>query len=175
MQKGRHTIRSGFTDTHFATSPRKYSLDNGDFEKNMKIESLDLMFATTETSGGNQDRVAAGAVFFVIATSEAGAIPTTDTISPDEYDAQLSLRFSDNRQIAWGILQGSGGLFQPQVIIDPDHIIPGDIYVNAWSISTGGSFANLHNPIAFMIKMNQIKSSGNEALLYQVKESISDD
>lgn len=175
MLRGRHTIRSGFTDTHLATVPRKYSLDNGDFEKNMKIESLDLMFATTETSGGNQDRVAAGAIFFVIATSEAGAIPTATTSSPDEYDAQLSLRFSDSRQIAWGLLQGSGGLHLPQIIIDPDHIIPNDIYVNAWSISSGGSFANLHNPIAFMIKMNQVTSSGNEALLYQVKESISED
>ena len=175
MQKGRHTIRSGFTDTHLFNAPRKYTLDNGDFEKNMKIESLDLMFGTTETSGGNQDRVGASAIFFVIATSEAGAIPTTGTFSPDEYDAQLSLRFSDNRQIAWGILQGSGGLFQPQIVIDPDHIIPGDIYVNAWSISSGGSATTLANPIAFMIKMNQIKSSGNEALLYQVKESISED
>lgn len=175
MQLGRHTIRSGFTDTHLATVPRKYSLDNGDFEKNMKIESVDLMFATTATSGGNQDRVAAGAVFFVIATSEAGAIPTLTTSSPDEVDAQLSLRFSDNRQIAWGILQGSGGIFQPQIVIDPDHIIPNDIYVNAWSISTGGSFDTLANPIAFMIKMNQVTSSGNQALLYQVKESISED
>ena len=175
MQRGRHTIRSGFTDTHSFAAPRKYSLDNGDFEKNMKIASLDLMFSTTVTSGGNQDRVASPAVFFVIATSEAGAIPTTDTFSPDEYDAQLSLRFSDNRQIAWGLLQGSGGIFQPQIIVDPDHIIPNDIYVNAWSISSGGSASTLANPIAFMIKMDQVTSSGNEALLYQVKESISED
>ena len=81
MQRGRHTIRSGFTETHNAMAPRKYSLDNGDFEKNMKISSLDLMFAETDDAGSNQDRVAAGAIFFVIATSEAGAIPTSTIVT----------------------------------------------------------------------------------------------
>tara|TARA_Y100001963_G_scaffold145210_1_gene218494 strand:+ start:80 stop:604 length:525 start_codon:yes stop_codon:yes gene_type:complete len=171
MRKGLHTIRSGFTDLHNPTVPREYNLDNGDFEKNMKIRSVEIMFATTATSGGNQDRVAAGAVLFTVATSSAGAVPTSSTASPSEYDAQLSHRFSDSRQICWGILQGSGGLFQPQIIIDPDHIIPGDLYVNAWSISSGGSIEPIANPIGFVIKMEQVTSTGNEALLYQVKET----
>lgn len=171
MRKGLHTIRSGFTATHNPTAPREYNLDNGDFEKNMKIRSVEIMFATTATSGGNQDKLAAGAVFFTIATSSAGAVPTASTASPDEYDAQFSHRFSDSRQICWGILQGSGGIFQPQIVLDPDHIIPGDLYVNVWSISSGGSIDSIANPIGFVIKMEQVKSTGNEALLYQVKET----
>lgn len=171
MRKGLHTIRSGFTDQDNPTVAREYNLDNGDFEKNMKIRSVEIMFATTATSGGNQDRVAAGAVLFTVSTTALGAVPTSSTASPLEYDAQLSHRFSDSRQICWGILQGSGGIFQPQIIIDPDHIIPGDLYVNAWSISTGGSIEPVANPIGFVIKMEQVTSTGNEALLYQVKET----
>ena len=71
MRKGLHTIRSGFTDQDNPTVAREYNLDNGDFEKNMKIKSVEIMFATTATSGGNQDILAAGAVLFTIATSEA--------------------------------------------------------------------------------------------------------
>ena len=168
MRKGLHTIRSGFTATQNPMAPRRYSLDNGDFEKNMKIRSVELMYATTGPSGGNQDRVDASAVLFTIATSETGAIPTTSSASPDEYNTQLSHRFSDSRQICWGLLEENVGT---QIILDPDHIIPGDLYVNAWSISNGGGVTTLANAIGFVIKMEQIKSSGNEALLYQVKET----
>jgi hypothetical protein len=171
MRNGLHTIRSGFTEVHNPSTPREYNLENGDYQKNMKIRSVEIMFAETDDAGGNQDRVAASAVLFTIATSSAGATPTATTTSEQEYGSQYSHRFSDSRQICWGMLQGSGGLFQPQIILDPDHIIPGDLFVNAWSISTGGSLEPVANAIGFVIKMEQINSSGNESLLYRVRET----
>ena len=68
-------------------------------------------------------------------------------------------------------MQGSGGLFQPQIILDSDVIIPGDLYVNAWSTGSGGSLDILANSIGFIIKMRQVKNTGNQALLYQVRET----
>lgn len=171
MRNGIHTIRSGFTAQHSPTAPRRYSLDNGDFEKNMVIESVELIFAENQNVGGNQDRVSANAVYFTIATSELGATPTSSTTSPEEYGSQFALRLSDSRQVCWGVMQGSGGLFQPQIILDSDVIIPGDIYVNAWSTGSGGSIDILANSIGFIIKMRQVKNTGNQALLYQVRET----
>jgi hypothetical protein len=168
MKNGIHTIRSGFTDEHNPTVPRRYSLDNANFELNMMIDSVEIMYQTTVTTGGNQDRVSNSAILFTIATSSVGAVPTSTTASPEEYDAQLAHRFSDSRQICWGMLEDD---FNQQIVLDSEVIIPGDLYVNAWSISTGGSIAPVANPISFMIKMRQVKNTGNQALLYQVRET----
>lgn len=167
MLKGIHTIRSGFTSASNPVSPRQYALDNGNFELNMKITDLEVFPIGGDAN--NRDHIGSEAVYFVIATSEAGAIPTSTTSSPDEYDAVLNLRPSDSRQIAWGILSPAYGYVY--TLVDPDHIIPEDLYVNAWSISSGGSIDPIYYPIGFMIRMQQVKSSGSEALLYQVKEN----
>jgi len=171
MEKGIHTIRSGFTEEHNPSAPRKYSLDNGDYRKNMQITSVELMYAENDDSGGgNSDRFAAGTVFFTIGTSAQGATPFADTQSPTEYGSQFAHRFSDSRQLCWGTLTASGGE-TINVILDPDNIIPGDLYVNAWSTSSGGSLSNVANAIGFVIKMKQVTSSGDKALLYRVRET----
>ena len=119
---------------------------------------------------GKQDRLNASTVFFTIATSAAGATPTASTQSPTEYGSQFSHRFNDSRQLCWGTLTASGGV-TINVVLDDDNIIPGDLYVNAWSTSTGGSLNSVANAIGFIIKMKQVKSSGSKALLYRVRET----
>jgi len=170
MEKGIHTIRSGFTELHNPSAPRRYSLDNGNYETNMQIMSVELMYAENDDAGGNQDRLNASTVFFTIATSAAGATPTASTESPTEYGSQFSHRFNDSRQLCWGTMVASGGE-TINVVLDDDNIIPGDLYVNAWSTSTGGSLDSVANAIGFIIKMKQVKSSGNKALLYRVRET----
>jgi len=170
MEKGIHTIRSGFTEECNPAAPRRYTLDNGNFETNMQIMSVELMYAENDDAGGNQDRLNASTVFFTIATSAAGATPTASTESPEEYGSQFSHRFNDSRQICWGTMVASGGV-TINVVLDDDNIIPGDIYVNAWSTSTGGSLNPVANAIGFIIKMKQVTSSGNKALLYRVRET----
>jgi hypothetical protein len=171
MEKGIHTIRSGITEEDNPAAPRKYSLDNGDYQTNMKIMSVELMYAENDDSGaGNSDRFNASTVFFTIATSAAGATPFASTDSPEEYGAQFAHRFSDSRQICWGTMTASGGT-TINVILDSDNIIPGDLYVNAWSTTSGGSLTQVANSIGFVIKMKQVKSSGDKALLYRVRET----
>lgn len=170
MRNGVHTIRSGFTEEHNPTAPRKYSLDNGNYDVNMQIESIELIYSENTDTGGNQDKIDGATVFFTVATSAAGATPIASTDSPLEFGANYALRLSDSRQIAWGTLAGNPDL--RQVILDDENIIPNDLYVNAWSLSSGGSIVPVANAIGYIIKMRQVKSTGNKALLYQVRESM---
>lgn len=168
MRKGVHTIRSGITSADNPAQGRRYSLDNGDFEVNMKITDLEIFPCSTNPA--DLEDLATTAVFFCIATTNEGSIPTATTASPEEYGAVLNLRPSDNRQIAWGILSPAYGYVY--TLVDPDHIIPEDLYVNAWSISSGGSINPVPYTVGFLIRMQQVKNTGNEALLYQVRETL---
>lgn len=165
MKRGVHTIRSGLTSAANPSAPRRYTLDNGDYKRNMKITNLEIFPASTNPA--DREDLSTTAVFFTIATSEAGAVPTSTTSSPSEYGPVLNLRPSDSRQIAWGILAPAYGYVYSTV--DPDHIIPEDIFVNAWSISSGGSINPVPYTVGFVIRMEAITSTGVEGLLYQAK------
>ena len=170
MKRGVHTIRSGITTVVNPTVARRYTLDNGDFELNMKLTNLEIF--PIGTNPDQWDNVDSNAVFFVVSTTEAGAIPTATTVSPDEYGPTLNLRPADSQQSAWGIAAPAYGYVY--TLIDPDHIIPEDVYVNAWSISSGGTIVNVTWNLGFMLKFQQMKSSGSEALLYQAKDAALD-
>jgi len=167
MKRGIHTIRSGFTEEHNPTQPRRYSLDNGNFELNQQLTAFEIFPIGTKITA--RDQLFSDPVFIVISTDETGAIPVTGSVSPSEYGDVLNMRPSDSRQIAWGICSPAYGYVY--TLIDPDHIIPDDVYINAWSISGGGTITNLAGNVGFMLKMEQKKNSGSEALLYQAKES----
>ena len=163
MHRGIHTIKSGFStdwDT-FASAGRRYGMDNGDYEVNMRILSVDLMTGVDpgQTDMGNSS------IFFVVATTPEGAIPTLGTSLEHQ---SYQHRFDDHDCIAWGNVDHQ---FGPNTIVDPGHIIPGDIYVNAWMIDSGGSPTQLTSPISYIITMAQVENTGAEGLLYQVKQA----
>ena len=170
MRRGIHTIRSGWTDKAPPWKPRRYSLDNGDFELNLQLTRLDVFPIGNNHAGNNRDKLDETTVFFVVATNETSAIPTSGTDQPDLYGPTLELRPSDSGQIAWGILSpGGDGLLWS--LIDPDHIIPNDVWISAWSINGDGTISYTDYNIGFMMKFEQKKNTGSEALLYQVKEA----
>jgi len=173
MRKGLHTIRSGWTGDLNPTAPRRYSLDNGDFELNMKVTSLEIFPIGTDRTGGNNDKFSTDVVFFVLATSQAGATPTATTVSPGEYGATFNLRPSDSAQIGWGVMSPGNGYVE--TFLDPGNILPEDLYVCAWSLSTAGSITNVFHNLGYIINMEQVKNTGSEALLYQIKESAVED
>ncbi len=172
MKCGVHTIRSGWTASVNPTFPRRYSMDNGDFELNMKLTDLEIFPIGNDETAGQQDKVSSDTVFFVVATSSAGATPTSSTASPSEYGVDFNLRPNDSRQIAWGIASPAFGYVYTH--IDENHIIPEDLYVAAWSISPGGGLVPAAFNLGYCMVFEQKKSSGSEALLYQVKESASE-
>lgn len=167
MKKGIHTIRGIFDNEDNPAASRRYSLDNGQFETNMRVSMLELIPAYNDHTGSNNNDPSSTTMFFVISTSESGAIPTTTT--PGMHGTNFGLRMTDNSQIGWGYI--SAGYGYHKCFVDPGHIIPGDLYVNAWSITTGGSLTALSQDLGFMIVLEQVKNTGTEALLYQVKET----
>ena len=46
-----------------------------------------------------------------------------------------------------------------------------DVWISAWSISSAGTINPVAYDIGFMMRFEQKKNSGAEALLYQVKQS----
>ena len=164
MLKGIHTLRNGFSTSYDPSGdgPRKYSLDNGDYELNMRILNVEIM---SMVDPGQLD-MGNAKILFVIATTEDGATPQTVTGDSNE-DEDFQLRFNDDAQIVWGTIEANS---PPNVIVEPGHIIPGDLYVNAWTMTTGANPNPLLCPIGYVITMAQSEDTGAEALLYQVKQ-----
>lgn len=173
MKRGIHTIRSGIAGDWDFSKPRRYTLDNGNFELNLKLNRMEVFPIGNNETGGNQDELDSTTVFFVVSNTETGAIPTSTTVSEFEYGAAGNLRPSDSAQVAWGI--GAPAYGYVYTVIDPDHIIPGDIYVNAWSLSSAGTLTYTAWNIGFILQFEQKKSSGSESLLYQAKERALED
>lgn len=165
MRKGIHTIRDGFVANHNPTIPRRYTLDNGNYEENMRVDSVEIIW-TKGRYTSPLDNLSGKPIFFVLATNELSAIP--NNLTSDSYDA-FALRMDDSGIIAFGVLDGVG---INDVILDSDHIIPQDLYVNCWSVSSAGALDSIDNPLGFIVKMRQVKQSGAEALLAQVKETV---
>lgn len=172
MKRGVHTIRSGIANDWDFSKPRRYTLDNGDFELNMMLTDLEIIPIGNDETGGNQNDLDTDTIFFVISNTELGAIPTSTTVSEYEYGAAGNLRLSDSAQFAWGV--AAPGLGYVRTLVDPDHIIPGDVYVNAWSLTSAGTLTHPAWNIGFLLRFEQKKSSGSEALLYQSKEAAAD-
>lgn len=170
MKKGVHTIRSGFSDQHNPTVPRRYILDNGNYDHNMKIKSLQLISNSGALTTNNHDVDSPTLVYFVIATSSAGAIPAA-SVTPNQYSIDYGLRLEDSAQIAWGMINQPAGSID--VIVDPGHIIPQDLYINAYCLGDTGTPTTVASGISFLLTMEDVKSSGSEALLYQIKETAS--
>ena len=166
MKKGVHTIRSGFSDQHNPTTPRRYILDNGDYKLNMRVTELELIPTSGALPTNNHDVTTGNVLYFVLATSSAGATPATN-LSVSEESIDYGLRLEDSRQIGWGFISQAAGYHR--CFVDPDHIIAEDLYVTAYCMGDTGNPETLAAGLSFMIKMERVKESGSEALLSQIK------
>ena len=168
MMEGFHTIKSGFSSDYNNMVPRLHRMDNGDYQSNFFLRDVQLIPQNNPRSGSNQDNLSAETIFFVIATTELGAIPQTaigGDLTMDDFD----LRLSDNRQIAWGVIAHATGY--SKVVIDPGHIIVDDIYVNMWAFSTGGTVTMPAWPLGYMLSIQNVCETGTQALLSQARQS----
>ena len=138
----------------------------------MRITSIQLISNSGALTTNNHDVDSPTLVYFVVATSTAGATPQALS-TPSQYSIDYGLRLEDTAQIAWGMINQSSGSID--VIVDPGHIIPQDLYINAYCLGDTGTPSTLASGISFLITMEDVKSSGAEALLYQIKETASRD
>tara|TARA_Y100001963_G_C6748674_1_gene432948 strand:- start:173 stop:643 length:471 start_codon:yes stop_codon:yes gene_type:complete len=151
------------------TEPRRYTLDNGNYKENMMLTRFDIIPISNDLVAGHMDKLDSTTVFFCVATTEDGAIPIAPSVSEFEYGNNYNLRLSDSRQIAWGVM--SPAYAYVYSLIDPDHIIPEDVYINAWSLASDGSINPPAFPVGFMLKMELKKNTGAEGLVYRAKDS----
>ena len=164
MKCGKHQLRIGFNClNHNPTKPQKFTLDNGDFDSNMRIESVEWIMGSTDKEGNNID-FSNYVHFGVVALTEQGATPINQGTSSNK---PYSLRITDRRQIAWMTFEDTTGLTQ---VLDPHNIVGGDLWVNAYCLGAAKDPTELGQDVMCLITMSQVKQSGNEALLMHVRD-----
>jgi hypothetical protein len=111
-------------------------------------------------------------VSFVIAgDSSTSAGDAYATLSLD-YDAPLAWNWGDNRQIGWAStnVAATSGVEAPFTVIDPDHIVIMDLYIQGTVAGAGGS-----TPINYLIELEPVELSNDQAILSLIKERSQDD
>jgi hypothetical protein len=109
-------------------------------------------------------------VRFVIAGDpNSSANDAWATLSLD-YDAPATWNWGDNRQIGWAStnVQGTAGLEPPFSVLDPDHIVIMDLYIQGNVASAGGI-------INYLIELEPMELTNDQAILTLIKERSQDD
>jgi hypothetical protein len=101
-----------------------------------------------------------------------------DSAANDVY-AQLSTgetenkwNWADNRQIAWASTNmfNVGGAMAPFTVIDPEHIVIQDLFINGNVGAAGGS-----GTINYLIEMKPVTLTDEETVIQLIKERSQDD
>lgn len=93
------------------------------------------------------------------------------TLSLD-YDTPLAWNWGDNRQIAWAstnIYSTDAVMGPPFSVVDPDHIVIMDLYLQGATPGAGSGVVN------YLIELEPMTMSNDEAILNLIKERSQDD
>lgn len=93
------------------------------------------------------------------------------TLSLD-FDAPLDWNWGDNRQIGWAStdLAGTAAAVSPFTVLDPDHIVIMDLYIQGQVSGSGGT-----DVINYLIELEPVELTNDEAILSLIKERSQDD
>ena len=89
-----------------------------------------------------------------------------------DYDSPRSWDWGDNRQIAWAStnVQSTAGAQSFFELVDPDHVVIQDLYIQAQVGSgTGSSVCN------YFIELEPVELTNDQAILSLIKERSQDD
>jgi hypothetical protein len=111
-------------------------------------------------------------VSFVIAgdvSTSAGDCYATLSL---DYDSPLQWDWGDNRQIGWSStnVQSTSGMQVPFSVLDPDHVVIMDLYIQGTVAGAGGS-----TPINYLIELETVELTNDQAILSLIKERSQDD
>lgn len=163
MKNGVHTIRhicTGIGSGAFSLAqPQRLTLDNGSFKNNFIIESF-RAFPVGVTA--TNERIDTLPMYIVLATSEAGA-------RFDSVATRPLLAIDDSRVIGFWSIEGESG----SVInfLDPDHIIIEDLWVNACTVTAGGTVQVPDQDLGVIINLKKRKTTEIEAILQLIKQN----
>lgn len=169
MRNGEYVVRGGFSELYDIGGgspdlPRRIPLNNGSFEDNFRIKSLELMPASTDRAGGNQDDMSNQTVFFQMSVTPKGCLPIAGTTQ--DHDS-FCLRFDDNQIIAWGAVNGHDETFKMYL----DDVLIDDVYITAWSLTSAGNVRQgCAYGIGYRITFEKVKNSGAQGIVYAYRE-----
>jgi len=88
------------------------------------------------------------------------------------YDTPSTWDWGDNRQIAWSStnIDGLAGLNAPFSVVDPDHIVIQDLWIQGQTGSAGGT-----GVINYLIELELMTLSNDESILQLIKERSQND
>jgi hypothetical protein len=111
-------------------------------------------------------------VNFAISAGVGSTALDSQAVLALDYDSPASWNWGDNRQIAWAsqrVADVSGG--QPVfAVIDPDHIVIMDLYIQGIVGGGGGS-----DVINYLIELEPMELTDDQAILALIKERSQDD
>jgi len=93
------------------------------------------------------------------------------TLSLD-YDAPFTWNWGDNRQIGWASnnIDSLSGHSAPFSVLDPDHVVIMDMYIQGQTGSAGGT-----GVVNYLIELEPVELSNDQAILSLIKERSQDD
>jgi hypothetical protein len=111
-------------------------------------------------------------VRFVIAGDPASSGNDAFATLSLDYDAPVIWNWGDNRQIGWASTNvvGTSGLEPPFSVLDPDHVVIMDLYVQGSVGGAGGS-----SVINYLIELEPMELTNDQAILTLIKERSQDD
>lgn len=93
------------------------------------------------------------------------------TLSID-IDAPKNWDWGDNRQIGWAAVSvtGTGALNTPFEVLDPDHVVLQDLFIQGQVSSAGGT-----STINYLVELEPITLTDDQAIITLIKERSQDD
>ncbi len=140
----RRTLRGQFTEG----DNKRLVVDDGRFNHGYRVVSFTI--SGDPTSSGNDAWATLGL----------------------DYDTPAIWNWGDNRQIGWSStnVQGTAGLQTPFSVLDPDHVVITDLYIQGTVGGAGGS-----STINYLIELEPVTMSDDQAILALIKERSQDD
>jgi hypothetical protein len=152
------TIDGGSQLTDFV----RINLDNGDFEKNFRV----VFFEVYGNTKGNPSGFYSSAI-------QPDNVFVTLALDSDGLGFQ---QLDDNRQFAWWAGHGQSTVSNFTTIVDPNHVIIQDMYIGAYAVDNAdGSINPTPVELQYVIHLEEIKTTENEAVLHLIKEVQQDD
>ena len=113
-------------------------------------------------------------VKFVVATDVPAATTPAGVaaVLSLDYDAPVEWDWGDNRQIAWGstVVHSQSEASAPFSLVDPDHVVIMDLYIQGQVFSSGGS-----DVFNYLIELEPMELTNDQAILTLIKERSQDD
>ena len=109
--------------------------------------------------------------FVVSGDPSSGANDAYAVLSLD-YDSPSAWNWSDNRQIAWAAspVDSTGSIHLGYSVVDPDHVVLQDLYINGVVGAGGGT-----DVINYLVELELVELSNDQSILTLIKERSQDD